>query len=114
MQAGSVSMGGRGSRRPAFRAKKLSNEGCPVLDDAWVMIRGYRNRRGETDHVLVGPGGVWAVEVKRRRIRLHATGENAVTLDSQSCERIVALIRRDHQFHERRRGGSGVRGDRRG
>jgi hypothetical protein len=113
MQAGSVSMGGRGSRRPAFRAKKLSNEGCPVLDDAWVMIRGYRNRRGETDQLLVGPGGVGgrgqaapdpaACHVRERR-----------HLDSRSCERIVALIRRDHQFHERRRNGSGGRGDRRG
>jgi hypothetical protein len=39
------------------------------------MLRGYRNRRGETDHVLVGPAGVWAVEVKRRRVLLHAVGD---------------------------------------
>lgn len=49
--------------------------GLSGLDDSWVMLRGYVNRRGETDHVLVGPAGVWAVEVKRRRIRLHAEGE---------------------------------------
>ncbi|GAA4609792.1 hypothetical protein BJY16_007510 [Actinoplanes octamycinicus] len=48
--------------------------GLAGLDDSWVMLRGYRNRRGETDHVLVGPAGVWAVEVKRRRIRLHVSG----------------------------------------
>ncbi|GIF46583.1 nuclease-like protein [Asanoa ferruginea] len=46
-----------------------------VLPDEWVMLRGYRNRRGETDHVLVGPQGIWAVAVKRRRIRLHAVGD---------------------------------------
>ena len=46
-----------------------------VLPDEWVMLRGYRNRRGETDHVLVGPLGVWAVEVKCRRVRLHVDGD---------------------------------------
>ncbi|MBT8227664.1 MAG: NERD domain-containing protein [Dactylosporangium sp.] len=46
-----------------------------VLPDEWVMLRGYRNRGGETDHVLVGPQGVWAVEVKRRRVRLHAVAD---------------------------------------
>lgn len=49
--------------------------GLAALDDSWVMLRGYRNRRGETDMVLVGPGGVWAVEVKLRRVRLHVRGE---------------------------------------
>lgn len=47
-----------------------------LLSDEWVMLRGYRNRRGETDHVLVGPVGAWAIEVKRRRILLHAVGED--------------------------------------
>ncbi|MEV4130159.1 nuclease-related domain-containing protein [Nocardia sp. NPDC049707] len=47
-----------------------------LLTDEWVMLRGYRNRRGETDHVLVGPAGAWAVEVKRRRVLLHAVGED--------------------------------------
>jgi len=193
--------------RARQQAAGLSGEealaiGLSGLDDSWVMLRGYRNRRGETDHVLVGPDGVWAVEVKRRRIRLHGMGERwwfekldsygnvvekgwavdgggrswarqvndvafdlaawlarngqqvpirtavmimheqatlgrcenltvhavgthpthllraieryATPLDPQSCERIVALIRRDHQFHNRRRGGSGGRRDRPG
>lgn len=46
-----------------------------VLPDEWVMLRGYRNKRGETDHVLVGPHGVWAVEVKYRRVRLNVDGD---------------------------------------
>ena len=53
----------------------LLERGLAGLDDRWVMLRGYRNRRGETDHVLVGPLGVWAVEVKRRRVRLHVEGD---------------------------------------
>ncbi|GIF08917.1 nuclease-related domain-containing protein [Actinoplanes siamensis] len=201
--AGRQRLDGRARQQAAgVSGEEALQRGLSVLDDSWVMIRGYRNRRGETDHVLVGPGGVWVVEVKRRRIRLHAAGEqwwyekfdsygnlvdkglavdgggrswarqvndvaadlrawlarndlpvpirtavmimheqatlgrfgnptvhaigthpahllaaidrHAVALDSQSCERIVALIRRDHQFHERRRDGSGGRGDRRG
>jgi hypothetical protein len=46
-----------------------------ALPDDWVMLRGYRNRRGETDHVLVGPLGVWAVEVKNRAVSLHVAGD---------------------------------------
>jgi hypothetical protein len=46
------------------------------LDDSWTMLRGYRNRRGETDHVVVGPQGMWMIEVKRWRIHLHATGDD--------------------------------------
>jgi hypothetical protein len=46
-----------------------------VLSDDWVMLRGYRNRRGETDHVLVGPPGVWVIEVKYWRVRLNIDGD---------------------------------------
>lgn len=35
-----------------------------VLDDAWVLIKGYKNPRGEIDYLLLGPGGLFAVEVK--------------------------------------------------
>ena len=34
------------------------------LDDGWVLVKGYRNRRGEIDYLLLGPGGLFAVEVK--------------------------------------------------
>ena len=44
------------------------------LSDDWVMLRGYRNRRGETDHVLIGPMGLWAVEVKAYHARLYVHG----------------------------------------
>jgi hypothetical protein len=35
-----------------------------VLDDEWTLARGYRNRRGEIDQVLLGPRGLFAIEVK--------------------------------------------------
>jgi hypothetical protein len=35
-----------------------------ALSDAWVLIKGYRNRRGEIDYLLLGPGGLFAIEVK--------------------------------------------------
>jgi hypothetical protein len=46
-----------------------------VLPDDWVMLRGYRNRRGETDHLLIGPRGLWAIEVKAYHARLHVHGD---------------------------------------
>jgi hypothetical protein len=35
-----------------------------VLDDDWTLLRGYRNRRGEIDQLLLGPRGLFAIEVK--------------------------------------------------
>jgi hypothetical protein len=35
-----------------------------ALDDAWALVKGYRNRRGEIDYLLLGPGGLFAIEVK--------------------------------------------------
>jgi Nuclease-related domain len=35
-----------------------------ALGDEWTLLRGYRNRRGEIDLVLVGPRGLFAIEVK--------------------------------------------------
>ncbi|MCE7007360.1 NERD domain-containing protein [Kibdelosporangium philippinense] len=46
-----------------------------VLPDDWVLLRGYRNRCGETDQVLVGPSGIWVIEVKYRRVRLNIDGD---------------------------------------
>jgi len=35
-----------------------------ALDDDWTLLHGYRNRRGEIDHLLLGPRGLFAIEVK--------------------------------------------------
>lgn len=62
-------------RAAGLHGEEMLTLGLSSLSDEWIMLRGYRNRRGETDVVLVGPDGVWAVEVKRRRVRLNALGD---------------------------------------
>lgn len=47
-----------------------------VLPDEWTLVRGYANRRGELDHLLLGPRGVWAIEVKGRGIRVNVNGDH--------------------------------------
>jgi hypothetical protein len=47
-----------------------------VLDDEWTLIRGYRNRRGEIDHLLLGPGGLIAIEGKHRNALVHCSGDH--------------------------------------
>jgi hypothetical protein len=45
------------------------------LSDDWIAVCGYRNRKGEADIVVVGPPGVWVIEVKNRNARLHVEGD---------------------------------------
>jgi Nuclease-related domain len=47
-----------------------------VLDDDWTLIRGYRNRGGEIDHLLLGPGGLIAIEGKHRNATVHCVGDH--------------------------------------
>ena len=65
------------------------------LSDEWVLLRGYRNRRGETDGVLVGPHGVWAIEIKRRQVAV-ARGRRALVVseDQREGSPLRARIRR--------------------
>jgi hypothetical protein len=35
-----------------------------ALDDSWALFKGYRNRAGEIDYLLIGPTGLFAIEVK--------------------------------------------------
>ncbi|MCG3166222.1 MAG: hypothetical protein POELPBGB_01999 [Bacteroidia bacterium] len=44
------------------------------LSDAWVMVGGYRNGKGEIDRVLIGPRGIAAIEVKHLRGAIHCAG----------------------------------------
>ena len=70
---------GRRPRRPAALAPSHGEEAIKggikgerevadvlrgALGDAWTLIKGYRNRRGEIDYLLLGPGGMLAIEVK--------------------------------------------------
>ncbi len=45
------------------------------LPDDWSGFGGYQNRKGEADLVLVGPPGVWVIEVKNRNVRLRVDGD---------------------------------------
>ncbi|MDH4119217.1 MAG: NERD domain-containing protein [Acidimicrobiia bacterium] len=45
------------------------------LTDQWLLLHGYLSRRGEADVVVVGPAGVWVIEVKNLRVRLSVRGE---------------------------------------
>jgi Nuclease-related domain len=47
-----------------------------TLDDRWTLLRGYRNRRGEIDHLLLGPLGLVAIEVKYRNATVHCAGDS--------------------------------------
>ncbi len=46
-----------------------------VLDDDWTLLRGYRNRRGEIDQLLLGPRGLYAIEVKNLNATVHVDGD---------------------------------------
>jgi hypothetical protein len=46
------------------------------LGDDWTLLRGYRNRRGEIDHLLLGPQGLVAIEVKYLNGVVHCDGDS--------------------------------------
>ena len=46
-----------------------------ALSDEWTLLRGYRNRRGEIDHLLLGPRGLFAIEVKNINATVHVDGD---------------------------------------
>lgn len=47
-----------------------------ALDDDWVLLRGYKNSRGEIDHLLLGPKGLVAIEVKSINGTVHCEGDS--------------------------------------
>jgi hypothetical protein len=46
-----------------------------ALGDDWTLLRGYRNRRGEIDDLLLGPRGLFAIEVKNLNATVHVDGD---------------------------------------
>ena len=46
-----------------------------ALGDDWTLLRGDRNRRGEIDPLLLGPGGLFAIEVKNINATMHIDGD---------------------------------------
>lgn len=47
-----------------------------ALDDDWILFQGYRNRRGEIDGLLVGPRGLFAIEVKNHNGTVDIRGDD--------------------------------------
>jgi hypothetical protein len=41
------------------------------LGDEWTVIRGYKNNKGETDLIAIGPAGIAALEVKHLNAVVH-------------------------------------------
>ena len=46
-----------------------------ALDDDWTLLHGYRNWRGEIDHLLLGPRRLFAIEVKNLNATVHIDGD---------------------------------------
>lgn len=53
---------------PAFLARTLS--------DRWTLNNGCFNNKGEIDHLLAGPNGIWAIEVKTNKVQLEVYGDD--------------------------------------
>lgn len=45
------------------------------LPDEWILVSGYRNTKGEIDQVLLGPRGVFAIEIKFINGVVHCDGD---------------------------------------
>lgn len=39
------------------------------MNHDWVLLKGYKNSKGEIDQILVGPNGVTAIEIKKLQRR---------------------------------------------
>lgn len=56
--------------------RRVAEELGSLLGDDWVLFRGYRNRRGEIDGLLVGPRGLFAYEVKYHNATVYIKGDD--------------------------------------
>jgi hypothetical protein len=53
----------------------VANRFAAVLGDEWVLFRGYKNRAGEIDHLLLGPQALIAMEGKHQNGRISCNGD---------------------------------------
>jgi hypothetical protein len=60
--------GGEGEQRVRVRWEQ-------VFSNRWTLICGYRNRAGEIDQILVGPHGIFAIEVKHINGKVSCNGD---------------------------------------
>jgi hypothetical protein len=45
------------------------------LDDRWTLLCGYKNGKGEIDRIVIGPDGVFALEIKNYRGVISCRGD---------------------------------------
>lgn len=45
------------------------------LDDNYILFSGYKNRKGEIDKILVGPEGIFAIEIKNINGHINCDGD---------------------------------------
>lgn len=55
--------------------RRVASELARTLDNEWILLRGYRNSRGEIDALLLGPRGLFAIEQKYRSVRVYVCGD---------------------------------------
>jgi len=56
--------------------QQIATELGAALGGEWVLFRGYRNSRGEIDHLLLGPRGIFAIEVKYHNATVYISGDD--------------------------------------
>jgi Nuclease-related domain len=68
------------ARERAMRAgrnaeRRFADRLAETLDDEWLLLRGYRNARGEIDALLLGPRGLFAIEEKYSSVRVYISDD---------------------------------------
>ena len=68
------------------------------LNDEWTLVGGYKNGAGEIDYVLVGPAGLFTIEVKFRNAAVTIQGDKWT---ADKYDRYGNLVERDAPMVDR-------------
>lgn len=68
-----------------------------ALGSDWTLFRGYRNRRGEIDGLLLGPTGLFAIEVKYHNATVYIHGDH---WSSEKYDNYGNLVRARAPMHD--------------
>lgn len=61
--------------RSGHHGEELVANHMAGLSDDWVLLKGFKNQYGEVDQLLVGPGGMFAFEIKYINGVVHCTAD---------------------------------------
>lgn len=91
-------------REDAIRAgrdaeRRVAADLAGALGGEWVLFRGYRNRRGEIDGLLLGPRGLFAYEVKYHNGTVYVRGDD---WQSEKFDRYGNLVEARSPVRDRR------------